>query len=97
MPNVEQNKLTTDERIVSPEEWEALSELFEDCLDRDVPITIGFETGRTQTHWFEDVTQGQQGFVLKINGSYSYDEDGKPKLFRSVRELVKDGWKLLAD
>jgi hypothetical protein len=40
------------------------------------------------------VIQGRQGFRLEI-GNSAIREDGDQKIYRNLRDLVKDGWQIL--
>lgn len=89
MPKVEWGKLTTDERIVSPEEWEALAEIFDECSERDIDFSFGFDTGRYSTERSGEVIQGEQGWTLEIGG-YTTGER-----FRKIADLVAAGRRML--
>ncbi len=81
-----------NERLISPEEWEGLNELFQECLRLDFPVRFYFEAGRKTRSSGE--IQGPQGFLLEIN-YYSFSDGGAQRLYRSVNEMVADGWKIL--
>ena len=89
------NKLSAEERLVSPEEWEALNELFAECMLKDIPIILTFDTNRYSEGGSEKIIQGPQGYRLEIGGR-SYVVDGKEKIYRNLQVLVVDGWRILS-
>lgn len=91
---VEQNKLTESERLISAEEWEAYEELVQECLRHDLPITFSFDTNRYSEGNSDEVIQGRQGFRLEIGDSSFKEGDGQ-KVYRNLRDLVADGWRIL--
>ena len=90
MPKVEQGKVRNMERIVSPEEWKALAEIFDECSRSDVAFSFEFDTGRYSDGPTSEVIQGEQGWTLDIGG-YTTGER-----FRSIRDLVNAGRRMLA-
>lgn len=95
LKTIEVVRFSDQERIVSPEEWEALSELLNECLRRDIPVIFSFDTARSQALGSKEVVQDRQGFTLEINYWCFPDGSGGDKHYRSIGELVADGWNII--
>lgn len=89
------NKLSAEERLISPEDWGAYGELVAECVLKDIPVTFSFDTGRRYQEGDSDVViQGRQGFRLEIG--YGRFKDGDDdRVYRDFRIMVNDGWRLL--
>lgn len=94
----EGKKLSFNEKRITPEVAHKLADFITACAMANVTVRIEFDDGvYTSMDPSAEEVRGQQGFTLMV-GEYTKNDPKtkREKLFRTMEELVEEGWKMLA-